>query len=75
MTKKLRVKNKLRVWDDLESKNTIIKLLNENFNSIGKSNTTVPLLQTPNFLQDNNFTLPKKHAHGVTNNKSKSTNR
>ena len=35
-----------RLWDELETENTIIKLLVDNFkqlaDSIGKSNTTVP---------------------------------
>ena len=53
------VKDKKRLWDELENKNTIIKLLINNFkqfaDSIGKSNTTVPLLQTTHFSQNNNF--------------------
>ena len=47
------VKDNKRLWDKLETKNTIIKLLIDNYkklaDSISKSNTTVPLLQTPDF--------------------------
>ena len=57
------VKDNWRLWDELETKSTIIKLLIENFkqlaDSIGKSNTTASLLQTPNFSENNNFTVPK----------------
>ena len=57
------VKDNKRLWDEPETKNTIIKLLIDNFkqlaDSISKSNTTVPLLQTPDFLENSNFTLPK----------------
>ena len=71
------VKDNKRLWDDLETKNTIIKLLIDNFkqiaDSIGKSNTAVPLLQTPDF-RENNFILPKKYAHRETYDKSKPTN-
>ena len=42
------LKDNKRLWDELETKNTIIKLLIDNFkqleDSIGKSNTVVPLL-------------------------------
>ena len=42
------VKHNKRLWGELETKNTIIKLLIDNFkqleDSIGKSNTVVPLL-------------------------------
>ena len=58
------VKDNKRLWDELETKNTIIKLLIDNFKqlagSIGKPNTTVPLLQTPDFSENSNFILPKK---------------
>ena len=44
------VKDNKRLWDELETKNTIIKLLIDNSkqlaDSIGKSNTTVPLFHT-----------------------------
>ena len=57
------VKDNWRLWDELETKSTIIKLLIENLkqlaDSIGKSNTTASLLQTPNFSENNNFTMPK----------------
>ena len=57
------VKVNKRLWDELETKNTTIKLLTDNFkqlaDSIGKSNTTASLLQTPNFSENNNFTVPK----------------
>ena len=47
------VKDNKRLWDKLETKNSIIKLLIDNYkklaDSISKSNTTVPLLQTPDF--------------------------
>ena len=53
------VKDKKRLWDKLETKDTIIKLLIDNFkqlaNSIRKSNTTVPLHQTPDFSEHSNF--------------------
>ena len=52
---------------NLKLKNTVIKLLIDNFkqlaDSIGKPNTTVPLLQTSDFLENSNFILPKKYAH------------
>ena len=71
------VKDNKRIWDELETKNTIIKLLIDNFkqlaDSIGKSNTTVPLLQTTDFLE-NNFILPKKYALKEFYEKSKPTN-
>ena len=67
-----------RLWDELENKNTIIKSLIDNFkqlaDSISKSNTSVPLLQTPDFPENSNFILPKKYAHGETYDKSKPTN-
>ena len=51
------VKHNKRLWD--EKKNNIIKLIIDNFkqlaDSISKSNTTVPLLQTPNFLRKQQF--------------------
>ena len=54
-----------------------MKLLIDNFkqlaDSIGKSNTTVPLLQTTDFLE-NNFILPKKYALKEFYEKSKPTN-
>ena len=72
------VKDNKRLWDELETKNTIIKLLIDNFkqlaDSIGKSNTTVPLLQTPDFSENSNFILPKKYAHKESYDKSKPTN-
>ena len=72
------VKDNKRLWDELETKNTIIKLLIENFkqlaDSIGKPNTTVPLLQTPDFSENSNFILPKKYAHKESYDKSKPTN-
>ena len=53
---------RLWLWDELETKNTIIKLLIDNFkqlaHSIGKSNTIAPLLQTPDFPENSNFILP-----------------
>ena len=56
-----------RLWDELETKNTIIKSLIDNFkqlvDSIGKLNTAMPLLQTPDFPENSNFILPKKYAH------------
>ena len=61
------VNNKKRLWDELETKNTIIKLLIDNSkqlaHSIGKSNTTEPLFQTPDFSENSNFILPKKNMH------------
>ena len=72
------VKDNKRLWDELETKNTIIKLLIDNFkqlaDSIGKLNTTVPLLQTPDFSENSNFILPKKYAHKESYDKSKPTN-
>ena len=67
------VKGNKRLWDELETKNTIIKLLIDNFkqlaNSIGKSNTTVPLLQTTDFSENSNFILPKNfNAENLTRN-------
>ena len=72
------VKDNKRVCDELEIKNTIINLLIGNFkqtaDSIGKSNTTASLLQTPNFSENRNVILPKKYAHREPYNKSKPTN-
>ena len=72
------VKDNKRLWDELETKNTIIKLLIDNFrqltDSIGKPNTTVPLLQTPDFSENSNFILPKKYARKESYDKSKPTN-
>ena len=72
------VKDNKRVCDELEIKNTIINLLIDNFkqtaDSIGKSNTTASLLQTPNFSENRNVILPKKYAHREPYNKSKPTN-
>ena len=72
------VKDNKRLWDELETKNTIIKLLIDNFkqlaDSIGKPNTTVPLLQTLDFSENSNFILPKKYAHKESYDKSKPTN-
>ena len=72
------VKDNKRLWDELETKNTIIKLLIDNFKqlagSIDKPNTTVPLLQTPDFSENSNFILPKKYAYKESYNKSKPTN-
>ena len=49
------VKDNKRVCDELETKNTIINLLIDNFkqiaDSIAKSNTTASLLQTPTLQQ------------------------
>ena len=63
---------------ELENKNTIIKSLIDNFkqlaDSISKSNTSVPLLQTPDFPENSKFILPKKYAHRETYDKSKPTN-
>ena len=71
------VKDNKRLWDELGTKNTIIKLLTHNFkqlaDSIGKSNTTVPLLQTTSFSKNSNFILPKKYAHRESYEKSKPT--
>ena len=56
------VKNNKRLWNKLETKNTIIKLpigkLKQLADSIGQSNTTVPLLQTPDFSENSNSILP-----------------
>ena len=61
------VKDNKRFWDEPETKNTIIKLLIDNFkqlaDSIDKSNTTVLLLETPDFSENSNFILSKKYAH------------
>lgn len=58
------VKDKKQLWDEFESKNITIKLIIENFkqlaDSIWKSKTSVPFHQTPDFLENNNFILPKK---------------
>ena len=58
------VKDNKRHWYELETKNTIIKLLIDNFkqlaDSIGKLNTTVSLLQTTDFSENSNFILPRK---------------
>ena len=55
------VKNNKRLWDELGTKNTVIKLLIDNSkqfaDSIGKSNTTVPLLD---FSENSNF-IPAKN--------------
>ena len=60
------VKDNKRDWYELETRNTIIKLLIDNFkqlaDSIGKSNTTVSLLQTTYFSENSNFILPGKYA-------------
>ena len=67
-----------RLWDELEIKNTIIKSQTDNFkqlaDSISKSNTAVPLLQTPDFPENSYFILPKKYAHRENYDKSKPTN-
>ena len=67
-----------RLWDELENKNTIIKSQIDNFkqlaDSISKSNTSVPVLQTPDFPENSNFILPKKYALRETYDKSKPTN-
>ena len=61
------VKDSKRLWDEFGTKSTIIKLLIDNFkqleNSIGKSNTAVLLLQTPDFSENSNFILSKKYVH------------
>ena len=63
------VKQNKRLWNELENRNTIIKLLIGNFkqlaDSIGKSNTTVLSLQTTDFSENNNFILPIKYAHRI----------
>ena len=67
------VKDNKRLQDELPCQNTVIKLLIDDFkqlaDSIGKSNTTVSLLQT--FY---NFILLKKYRHRVTIIQSISTN-
>ena len=72
------VKDNKRLWDELETKNTIIKLLIDNFkqlaDSIGKPNTTVPLLQTPDFQKTPILYCQKKYAHKESYDKSKPTN-
>ena len=72
------VKDKKRLWDELEAKNTIIKLIFDNFkqiaDSISKWNTSVPLLQTLNISENSNFILPKKHANRKSYDNSKPTN-
>ena len=72
------VRDNKRLWEELETKNTIIKLLIDNFkqlaDSIGKSNTPVQLLQTPDFPENSDFVLPKKYAHREIYDKSKPTN-
>ena len=72
------VKDNKQLWHELETKNTIIKLLIHNFkklgDSLGKSNTTVPLLQTPDFSENSDFILPKKYAHKESYDRSKPTN-
>ena len=72
------VKDKKRLWDELEAKNTIIKLIFDNFkqiaDSIGKWNTSVPILQTLNISENSNFILPKKHASRESYDNSKPTN-
>ena len=72
------VKDKKRLWDELEAKNTIIKLIFDNFkqivDSIGKWNTSVPILQTLNISEKSNFILPKKHANRESHGNSKPTN-
>ena len=71
------IKGNKRLFDELETKDNIIKLLIDNFkqlaDSIGKSNT-VPLLQTLDFSEHSNFILPKKYAHREFYDKSKPTN-
>ena len=71
------VKDNKRLWDELETKKTVIKLLIDNFKQladyIGKSNTTLPLLQTTDFSGNSNFTLPKICARREYE-KSKPTN-
>ena len=73
-----KVKYKKRLWDELEAKNTIIKLIFDNFkqiaDSIGKWNTSVPILQTLNISENSNFILPKKHASRESYDNSKPTN-
>ena len=72
------VNDNKRLWDELETKNTIIKLLIDNFkqlaDSIGKFNTTVLLLQTTDLSENSNFMLPKKYACKESYKKSKQTN-
>ena len=73
------VKDNKRLWDELETKNTITKLLIDNSkqlaDSIGKSNTAVPLFHTTNFSANSNFIYPKNYASKESYKKSKQTNR
>ena len=73
------VKDNKRLWDELETKNTIKKLLIDNSkqlaDSIGKSNTTVPLFHTKNVSANSNFIFPKNYASKESYKKSKKTNR
>ena len=72
------VKDSKQLWDELENKNTITKLVTGNLkqlpDSIGKSNTTVALLKTPDFSENSNFILPTKYARRESYKKSKPTN-
>ena len=72
------VKDNKRLWDELETKNTIIKLLIGNFKQLadfmGKSNTTVSLLQPTDLSENINFILFKKYTHKESYDKSKPTN-
>ena len=67
------VKEKKRFCDDLETKNTTIKLLIFNFKQladfIGKSNANLSLLQNSDFSKNENL-----YSLRGTSNKSKSTN-
>ena len=69
------VKDDKQLWDELETKNTNMKLQTDNFkqlaDSIGKSNTTVPLLQTTYSSKNSNFVLPKSmHAKNLKRNEN-----
>ena len=72
------LKDNKRLSDELETKNTIIKLLIGIFKQladfIGKSNTTVSLLQPTDFSENSDFILPKKYADKESYDKSKPTN-
>ena len=71
-----RIKDNKRLWDELETSNTIIKFLIDDFkqltDSLGKSNTILPSLWTSDF-SENNFIFPKEYAHREIYNKSKPT--
>ena len=68
------VKDNKRLWDALETTKLLIDSFTQLADSTGKSNTAVPLLQTPDFPENSNFILPKKYAHRKAYYKSKPTN-